>query len=87
MKIDLPLNQPPNKESDPQIAGAAMEHDFVTPTRWENPNTLTLEKHDYYETLTPSSGMIHGFARLYEITVSFKEDGTASMSWKLQEDR
>ena len=52
-----------------------MGHDFVTPTRWQDPNTLILEKHDYYEKLRPSSGMIHDLGRLYEITVSFKEDG------------
>jgi hypothetical protein len=86
-KVDVPLNHPPGQESDREIAGAVMEHDFVTPTRWEKPNTLILEKHDYYEKLTPSSGEIHEFARLYEITVSFKEDGTANTSWKLRDDR
>ena len=86
-RVDLPLNQPPGQESDRQLTGAVMGHDFVTPTRWENPNTLILEKHDYYEKLTPSSGEIHGFGRLYEITVSFKENGMASTSWKLREDR
>ena len=87
VKVDLPLNQPPGQESDREITGAVMGHDFVSPTRWQNPNTLILEKHDYYEKLTPSSGEIHGFDRLYEITVSFKEDGTASTSWKLRHDR
>ncbi len=86
VKADLALNQPPGQEKDTEIARAAMGHDFITPTRWKNSNTLILEKHDYYEKLTPSSGEIHGFARLYEITVSFKEDGTASASWKLQAD-
>jgi dipeptidyl aminopeptidase/acylaminoacyl peptidase len=85
VKMNLPFNQPPGKESDPEIARAALGHDFITPTRWENPNTLTLEKHDYYEKLTPSSGEIHTFGHLYEIRVSFKDDGTASTSWKLQE--
>src|SRR4030095_1433617 len=51
VKVDLPFNQPPWQESDREIGNAAMGHDFVTPTRWENPNTLILEKHDYYETL------------------------------------
>jgi uncharacterized delta-60 repeat protein len=87
VKVDLPLNQPPGQESDREITGAVMGHDFVSPTRWQNPNTLILEKHDYYEKLTPSSGEIHGFARLYEMTVSFKEDGTASTSWKFRDDR
>jgi uncharacterized delta-60 repeat protein len=87
VKADLALNQPPGQEKDTEIARAAMGHDFITPTRWKNSNTLILEKHDYYEKLTPSSGEIHGFARLYEITVSFKEDGTANISWKLRDDR
>ena len=64
-----------------------MGHEFVSPIRWTNANTLTLEKHDYYEKLTPSSGTVHGFDRLYEITVSLKDDGTANTSWKLRDDR
>jgi hypothetical protein len=86
-KIDLPLDQPPGKESDPEIKGAVMGHEFVSPSQWTNANTLILERHDYYEKLTPASGTVHGFDRLYEITVSFKEDGTANTSWKLRDDR
>jgi uncharacterized delta-60 repeat protein len=86
-KIDLPLDQPPGKENDPEIKGAVMGHEFVTPVRWANANTLILERHDYYERLMPPSGSIHGFGRLYEITVSFKNDGTADTAWKLRDDR
>jgi len=86
-KVILSLDQPPGKESDPEIKGAVTGHEFVSPVRWTNANTLILERHDYYEKLTPSSGSIHGFDRLYEITVSFKEDGTANTTWKLREDR
>ena len=86
-KIDLPLDQPPGKENDPEIKGAVMGHEFVTPVRWADANTLILERHDYYERLMPPSGSIHGVARLYEVTVSFKDDGTPNTSWKLREDR
>lgn len=85
-KIDLPFDQPPGKENDPEMKGAVMGHEFVTPVRWTDANTLILERHDYYERLMPPSGSVHGFDRLYEITVSFK-DGTANTSWKLREDR
>jgi hypothetical protein len=85
-KIDLPFDQPPGKENDPEIKGAVMGHEFVTPVRWADANTLILERHDYYERLMPPAGSVHGFDRLYEITVSFK-DGTANASWKLREDR
>ena len=86
-KVNLPFDQPPGKESDPEIKGAVVGHEFLSPVRWTNDNTLFLERHDYYEKLTPSSGSIHGFSHLYEITVSFKEDGTANVSWKLRDDR
>lgn len=86
-KVDLSFDQPPGKENDPEIKGAVMGHEFVSPVRWTDTNTLILEKHDYYEKLTPASGSIHGFDRLYEITVSFKDDGTATASWKLRDDR
>ncbi len=86
-KIDLPLDQPPGKENDPEIKGAVMGHEFVTPVRWADANTLILERHDYYERLMAPSGSVHAFARLYEITMSFKDDGTANTSWKLREDR
>src|SRR5882724_3917766 len=86
-KIDLPFHQPPGKENDPEIKGAVTGHEFVTPVQWADANTLILERHDYYERLMPPSGSIHGLARLYQITVSFKDDGTANTSWKLREDR
>jgi len=86
-KIDLPFGQPPGKESDPEIKGTVTVHEFVSPVRWANDNTLILERHDYYEKLAPSSGSTHSITRLYEITVSFKQDGTANTSWKLSGDR
>src|SRR6267154_2786380 len=48
-KVNLPLDQPPGKESDPEIKGAVMGHESVSPVRWTNANTLILERHDYYE--------------------------------------
>ncbi len=86
-KVNLPLDQPPGKESDPEIKGAVMGHEFVSPVRWADANTLILERHDYYEKLTPSLGSIQGFDRLYEITASFKDDGTTNTSWQLNVDR
>jgi len=86
-KVNLSLDQPPGKESDPEIKGAVTGHEFVSPVRWADANTLILERHDYYEKLTLPSGSVHGFDRLYEITISFKDDGTASTSWKLRDDR
>ena len=82
-KVNLPLDQPPGKESDPEIKGAVMGHEFVSPVRWANANTLILERNDDYHKLTIPSRPIPGFARVYEITVSFKDDGTPNTSWKL----
>src|SRR6266496_299928 len=86
-KINLPpLDQPPGKESDPQIRGAVMGEESVTPTRWAKADTLIFERFDHYVKLNPSSGRTN-FVRRYEITVSFKGDGTANTSWKLRNDR
>ena len=48
-KINLPLDQPPGKESDPQIKGAVMDQESVTPTRWAKANTLIFERFDHYD--------------------------------------
>ena len=85
-KINLPLDQPPGKESDPQIRGAVMDEESVTPTRWAKADTLIFERFDHYTKLNPSSGRTH-VVRTYEITVSFKDDGTANTSWKFRDDR
>ena len=84
-KINLPLDQSPGKESDPQIRGAVMYEESVTPTRWVKADTLIFERFDHYTKLNPSSGRTH-VDRSYEITVSFKDDGTANTSWKLRSD-
>jgi hypothetical protein len=84
-KINLPLDQPPGKESDPEIKGAVMGEESVTPTRWAKADTLILERFDHYTKLNPSAGSTH-VVRTYEITVSFKGDGTANTSWKLRND-
>jgi hypothetical protein len=86
-KVNLPLDQPPGKESDPEIKGAVMVHESVSPVRWANANTLILERRDGYQKRTIPSRPIPGFGRNYEITVSFKEDGTANTSWKLHDDQ
>jgi uncharacterized delta-60 repeat protein len=85
-KINLPLDQPPGKESDPQIRGAVLGQESVTPTRWAKADTLIFERFDHYTKLNPSAGSTH-VVRSYEITVSFKGDGTANTSWKLRNDR
>jgi len=86
MKMNLPLDQPPDKESDPQLRGAVMGRELVSAERWAKADTLILERFEYYEKLKPSSGKTF-VVRTYEITVSFKEDGTANTSWKLRDDR
>ena len=48
-KVNLPLDQPPGKESDPEIKGAVMGQESLSPVRWTNANTLILERHDYYK--------------------------------------
>ncbi|MGI8482123.1 MAG: hypothetical protein ACR2MF_08680, partial [Chthoniobacterales bacterium] len=85
-RVDLPLNNPPGREDDAEIKGAVVGHEFIEPMKWAKAKELILERHDYYESLA-ASGSIHGFDRLYEITVVLREDGSADTTWKRRQDR
>ncbi len=53
---------------------------------------LFLERHEYYETLKPTTienvkfESIHPLARWYRITVTIAPDGKAAVVWKLRKD-
>ena len=84
-RVDLPLSEPPGKKDDPELKGAVMGHEYIEPVRWQEPNVLVLQRHDYYESLTGPSGSIKGIGRLWEITVSFAADGKPDVKWKRAE--
>jgi hypothetical protein len=91
-RIDLPFAEVPGRESDTELTGAVLGHDYIEPVRWEKPTILVLKRHEYYEKLIPmlvgqqKFDTIHPFARSYRITARIGADGKATLAWKLRQD-
>ena len=92
-RVDVNLTDVPGRESDAELKRAILGHDYITPTRWEKPNVLILDRHEYFETLKPTVvgdqtfDTIHTLSRQYWITVTIAADGKAVVVWKLRKDR
>jgi Bacterial SH3 domain len=92
-RVDLPLSEVPGRGSDTELERAILGHEYTEPTRWQKPNVLVLERHEYYEKLKPTAigdvkfESMHGFDRLYPITATIDPDGKATLVWKLRKDR
>ena len=92
-RVELNFNDVPGRENDAELKGAILGHDYIEPVRWEKPNVLVLERHEYYEKLGPTEvdGMkfesIHTLARWYRITATIAPDGKAAVIWKMRKDR
>jgi hypothetical protein len=92
-RVDLPLSKVPGREKDTELVRAILGHEYTEPIRWQKPNVLVLERHEYYEKMKPTEidgvkfESIHGFDRLYRITATITPDGNATVDWKLREDR
>ena len=92
-RVEVNLSDVPGRESDEELKGAILGHDYIEPVRWEKPNVLVLERHEYYEKLRPTEvdGLkfesIHTLARWYRITATIAPDGKAAVVWKLRKDR
>ena len=91
-RVDLPLSEVPDRDSDTELEGAILGHEYTEPLRWRKPNVLVLERHEYYEKLKPLAHdvefkSIYPFDRLYQITATIDSDGKATLVWKLRKDR
>lgn len=90
-RVDINLRDVPGRESDEELKGAILGHDYIEPIRWEKPNVLLLERHEYYEKLKPSTienvtfESIHPFGRWHRVTATIAPDGTATVAWKVLE--
>jgi hypothetical protein len=49
------LSEVPGRDSDAEIEGAILDHEYTGPIRWEKPTVLILERHEYYEKLKPTA--------------------------------
>jgi Bacterial SH3 domain len=92
-RVELALSKAPQHDSDTELERAILGHEYTEPIRWQKPNVVVLERHDYYEKKKPTTidGLtfesIHGFDRLYQITATIDPDGKATAVWKLRKDR
>jgi hypothetical protein len=50
-RVDLPLSEVPGRDSDTELERAILGHEYTEPIRWQKPNVLVLERHEYYEKL------------------------------------
>ena len=91
-RVDLSLSKVPGRESDKELEGAIPGHEYTEPVRWQKPNVLVLQRHEYYRKIMPTVvdnlkfDSIHDLARLYQITATIDPDGKATAVWKLRKD-
>jgi hypothetical protein len=92
-RVELPLSEVPGRESDTELERAILGHEYTEPIRWQKPNVLVLQRHEYYEKLKPTEigdvkfESIHTFDRLYQNTATIDSNGKATLVWKLRKDR
>jgi hypothetical protein len=91
-RVELPLGDVPGPESDKELEGAILGHEYTEPVRWQKPNVLVLKRHEYYRKIMPTKvdnqtfDSIHDLSRLYQITATTDPDGKATLVWKLRKD-
>ena len=91
-KMSLPLGEVPGRESDTELERAILGHEYTEPIRWQKPNVLVLQRHEYYEKLKPTEigdikfESIHTLSRWYQITATIDPDGKATLVWKLRKN-
>ncbi len=87
-RVELPLSEVPGRDGDTELNGAILGHEYTEPVRWQKPNVLVLERHEYYEKMGPTSigdikfESIHTLSRWYWITATITADGKANLVWK-----
>ncbi|HST12616.1 MAG TPA: SH3 domain-containing protein [Terriglobales bacterium] len=55
IRVELPLSEVPGRESDTELERAILGHEYTEPIRWQKPNVLVLQRHEYYEKLRPTA--------------------------------
>jgi hypothetical protein len=91
-RVELPLGEVPRRESDTELERAILGHEYIEPIRWQKPNVLVLQRHEYYEKLKPTEigdvkfESIHTLSRWYQITATIDPDVKATLVWKLRKN-
>lgn len=91
-RVELPLSAVPGRDTDSELKGAILGHEYTEPMRWKKPNVLVLRRHEYYRKMMPTTvdnltfDSIHDLARQYLITATIASDSKATLVWKLRKD-
>ncbi|MBA3608029.1 MAG: hypothetical protein H0W43_05895 [Chthoniobacterales bacterium] len=91
-RVELSLGDAPGQENDPALKRASVGHIYTEPVKWQKPNILVLQRHEYYAVIQPiTSGnqtfdSIGQLGRLYQITATIGPDGKGTAVWKLRPD-
>lgn len=91
-RIDITPAAPPDRAADRELDKAILGHEHTEPLRWLKPDTVVLQRHEYYQKLRPGKiedvefNEVHSFDRSYEITVKIDGDGRATADWKRREE-
>ncbi len=91
-RVELSLGAAPGQENDPELKKAVPGHIYTEPVKWQKPNVLVLQRHEYYGVLKPTTignqtfESIGSLGRLYQITATIDPDGKGSAVWKLEKD-
>ncbi|MEO6970411.1 MAG: hypothetical protein ABI217_05915 [Chthoniobacterales bacterium] len=87
-RVELSLGEGPGKASDPELQGAVPGHIYTEPGRWQKPNVLVLQRHEYYGVKKPMTvggqtfDTIHDLGRWYQITATIQPGGKGTAIWK-----
>ena len=91
-RVDLALREAPGPEGPHELERAVLGHEYTEPVRWQKPNVLVLQRHEYYQKMMPTKidnltfDSIHDLGRLYQITATIDPDGKSHVTWKRLED-
>ena len=92
VRVDLSLGKAPGQETDPQLKRAVAGHIFTEPVKWQRPNVLLLQRHEYYGVRQPTTigdqtfESIGDLGLLYQITATIAPDGKATVTWQRSKD-
>jgi len=90
VRVELSLGKAPGQENDPELKDAVAGHVFTEPVRWQKPNVLVLDRHEYYGVKKPMTidgqtfETIGDLARRYQITATIGPEGKGTAVWKVR---
>jgi hypothetical protein len=91
-RVALPLGEAPQPEGDHELDRTALGHKYTEPVRWQRPNVLILQRHEYYRKLVPTKigdstfDSIQDLGRSFQIAATIDPDGKSHVTWKRVED-